>query len=132
VQKTVLALLLALTLATAAFVWAGSDWLLPKIAVTRNGVFHYDMDADGRADLLEVWKDDELVILKQDNNGDGHFDAVTYYERGVPSVSEFDLDFDGVPDYRSVIQPDGRERIEIMRDGIFQEFRPEAAASPPS
>jgi hypothetical protein len=126
-QVKVLTGLLVATLGAIVVVAARPEWVVPRVAWLRNGVTTYEMSHGGRADLVEVWRNGHLVLVKQDTRGQGRFDAFTYYENDQPVMFEYDRNYDGVIDYRAVVGRDGTERIEVLRDGVFAEMR----ANPP-
>ena len=120
-QKITLAILLVLTVGAIILVWADGTVVVSRLAYQRTGTFGRDTNHDGRTDLIENWQSGVLQNMERDTNEDGKMDAVTYFENGDPVRLEYDLDYNGEIDYRSVTDDNGRERIEVLRNGVFVE-----------
>jgi len=126
-QKVVLIILLALTLAAIASVAFGSNWLLQKLTIEKNGTLLQDMNRDGRPDYRETWNHGNLISIEQDSNHDGRFDALTLFNNGEAYATQFDTNYDGRYDYRETWNSNGGHKVEVWRNGHF-----EAIDLPPS
>jgi len=127
--RRVLGVLLALTLATVAVVAVRPGWVVSRIGLVKDGELTYDLNADGKIDHVEIWRRGVLLEVRQDTNGDGRLDSFSHERDGQASQLEFDLDFDGQIDYRATVGVDGRETIEVLRDGHWSPFIPSAENS---
>jgi len=130
-QKTVLIVLLALTLAGIVSLLSGSDFLVYALSFEKNGKISYDLNDDGLTDHVEIWAAGELVAVEQDVNGDGRMDATATFVGDELIRSEFDTDFDGQFDYRERKNERGEPIAEVLRDGQYQLLgRPAPATGP--
>jgi Family of unknown function (DUF6802) len=118
-QRRVLIALLVFTVGAVAVVWLRPAWIVPKISLVKDGDLAYDFNDDGRVDLIERWENGVLRETQQDTDGDGAFDAFTHFRDGDAVRLEYDLDKDGKLDYRAVVDSEGREYVEVLRDGEF-------------
>jgi hypothetical protein len=66
----------------------------------RSGTDRYDLNRDGKADVVEIWADGYRTEMREDRNFDGQIDRWTFYTQGRIVRSEVDENFDGVVDSR--------------------------------
>jgi hypothetical protein len=111
VQKAVLAVALALTLALFAVTWARPQWIVPRVSWIPDGERVYDHNGDGRPDYVEIWRNGQVAETRQDTNADGRFESTTRFHNGEPVEGEYDLDGDGIAEVRSTFGPDKAERF---------------------
>ena len=130
-QKAVLIVLLALTLAGIASLLWGSNFLVYALSFEKNGKISFDLNGDGRTDHVEIWAAGELVAVEQDVNGDGLLDTKATFIGDKLIRSEFDTDFDGQFDYRERVNNRGEHIAEVFRDGKYQLLgKPVSAITP--
>ncbi|MBX2801597.1 MAG: hypothetical protein KTR31_28225 [Myxococcales bacterium] len=67
-----------------------------------------DLNHDGKYDVITFFDDDgNLSREEMDSDYDGRFDWTDHYKRGVRVMSEYDTDYDGVPNmFKYYIQDD--------------------------
>ncbi len=119
-QRNVLGLLLLLTLAALAVVLMGSDALVGKLLVQKNGRIARDMNYDQRIDYWETWSHGVLLMIEQDTNGDGRVDTITRFRNNKPYEVDADTNYDGRFDYRETWGPHGQHRVEIEKNGKWE------------
>src|SRR5215831_2538463 len=81
-----------------------------------------DKNGDGKPESVTYFENGERTRSEEDTNGDGRVDRWITYVNGKPSRVEDDKDGDGKPDIRADFDADGNKTIEIQdtnRDGKF-------------
>jgi len=77
-----------------------------------------DEDGDGRVDrALTYDAEHRLIEAREDRDGDGKLETVTYYEGGAPTRREADLDGDGRVDSWTRFERGEMVRHQLDRDG---------------
>jgi len=119
-QKTILGILLLLTLLALAVALMGSDRLVEGMVIHKNGRIARDMNYDHRPDYVETWSHGELVKIEQDSDADGRYESTTYLRNNEPYRLEIDTNHDGRLDYRETWGAGGAHRTEVERNGRWE------------
>src|SRR4051812_43210201 len=62
----------------------------------RSGTYRFDMNHDGKADVVEIWSDGYKIEEREDRNFDGQIDRWKFYAHGRIVRAEVDENFDGI------------------------------------
>lgn len=63
-----------------------------------DGPIEYDLNTDGKPEMIHFYLDGKLVKIQEDRNNDGKIDAWHFYKNERKSHSETDNNFDGKVD----------------------------------
>jgi len=89
----------------------------PGLAIAKGCIVRQDMDNDGRIDRIAYLDSSKnLLQLDADTNGDGRMDTFQYYEKGIVTRIERDIDADGHIDERDILKKGkiiNRERLNV-------------------
>ena len=98
---------------------AGNAAPAPPPEVDARPMIPHDRNGDGRVDQRDYpGPGGELVLQENDSDYDGIFEARTFFQGGVPTRIEIDMDGDGRPEMISNLGPGGVvNHIERDQDG---------------